>query len=715
MDSSSLAQQGKPQKMAGRQPEVGSGDNPDQTASEHALQDQLEARSNQQGLLVEVNVILAGAIGAEAGLDQILSRLRARTQVARASIYLLDAESRLLRCVAESGYPTDDAYRTLGLDGQGVIAQAARGAEAIYVPDVLREARDLRADQGIKSQYAVPLLRGPSVLGVLEIESDRLDGFRVVTRKLVDQIAGQVALGLERSELYKKFRYGEERFRSIFEQTHFGVALCNLDGVFSAANPAFTQMLGYEPEELCGKSDSYVTHPEDRAESLERMRQLLAGRTTRVTLEKRYLRKSGQAICCTTIVSLIRDSAGHPASFLAMVEDISDRKKAEEERARLREQLFQAQKMEAIGALASGIAHDFNNFLSVILGFASLVRLRLPPEDPLQEPVCMIEKSAESAADLTGQLLGLSRREEHQREPVSVGEILNRVVKIVTRTFDRRIQVETRLAPELSSVEADGSQLEPAILNLCINARDAMPEGGKLTLETSVVTLSSEDPVRPAQCPPGDYVRISVKDTGIGMEPRVRQRLSEPFFTTKEPGRGSGLGLAMVYRSVQDQGGFVRVESEVVQGSEFSIYLPAVQRPPELTDRKHPAQVQHGSGTVLVVDDEPMVLAFAEQGLGRLGYTVLTAENGRQACEIYASRPHEIDCVLLDIVMPEISGLETYQRLREINPQVRVILSSGYSVEKVARQALDMGAADFIGKPYSLETLSLRLKKIHQN
>lgn len=686
---------------------------PSPPTTEDTLGDQLQARTHQQALLVEVNATLAGAIDVEAVLGQILSRLKARTRIADASIYLLDPEDHLLRCAVGNSSPTVEANRPLALDGPGLIAQAARTAEGVYVPDVVEAARPLHGDSRIRSEYATPLLRGSNVLGALDIVSDHPDGIRAVTRKLVDQIAAQAALAIERSELYKKLRASEQRFRWIFEQTHFGIALCNLHGVFSTVNPAFAQLLGYEAEELRGKLDSDLTHPEDRPESLGRTQLLREGQATQVSMEKRYLRKSGESVWCTTIVSLIRGSAGHPAYFLAMVENISERKRAEEERARLQEQLFQAQKMEAIGTLAGGLAHDFNNFLGVILGFASLVRLRLRPQDPLQEPVRMIEQSAEYAADLTRQLLGLVRHEEHQPEPVNVREIMDRVAKIVTRTFDRRIRVETRLAPELPPVQADASQLEQAVLNLCINARDAMATGGKLTLETCVATLGSEDSLRPAQHPPGDYVRIAVKDTGRGMDPQVMRRIFEPFFTTKEAGEGSGLGLAMVYRIVQDHGGIIHVESQVGQGSEFTIFLPVVQRPAESSKRKEPGEVRRGSGTVLVVDDEPMVLAFAEQGLKKLGYNVLTAANGKRACEIYASQAGEVGCVLLDMVMPEISGLETYQKLREINPQARVILSSGYSMDKIARQALDMGAADFLGKPYSLEKLSLTLRRIY--
>jgi two-component system cell cycle sensor histidine kinase/response regulator CckA len=669
------------------------------------------AWANRLGLLLEVNAVLAGALDAEAVLGQILARLRERARLTHASIYLLSPPDHQLRMVAESGYSTAESLRTLAVDGAGLVAWAARTAEPVYSPNVAKDPRCFRGDPRVQSEYAVPLLLGREALGVLDIESDALNGIRAVTRKLVDQFAAQTVLALERSELYKQLRASEERFRSIFEQGRLGVALSNLNGEFSAVNPAFARMLDYEPEELRGKQLAEITHPLDRKASLEGVWELLEGKAAQFTLESRYLRKSGEATWGSTIVSLIRDSAGHPAYLLAMIQDINERKKAEEERAQLQQQFFQAQKMGELGALAGGIAHDFNNLLSVMLGFASLLRLRLSPEDPLQEPVRMIEESAEHAADLSYELLGFARPGKLQARPVCVEEVLDRLVKIIGSTFDRRIRVRMERAPALPWVEVDPSYLEQAVLNLCINARDAMPEGGTLTLETSVVTLGPQDALRPAQCPPGSYVRIAVRDTGRGMEPQVLQRVFEPFFSTKEPGKGTGLGLAMVDGFVKNHGGFVKVESQPGAGSQFTLHLPALEVSEARGEARAPSCIQGGSGTVLVVDDEPLVLAFAEEGLKRLGYKVLTAENGQRALETFAPRVEEIDCVLLDMVMPEIDGLETCRKLRAIDAQVPVILSSGYSVGTLLPEAREAGVSDFIGKPYTLEALSQALQK----
>jgi nitrogen-specific signal transduction histidine kinase/CheY-like chemotaxis protein len=392
-----------------------------------------------------------------------------------------------------------------------------------------------------------------------------------------------------------------------------------------------------------------------------------------------------------------------------MVQDIDERKKAEEERSRLQQQLFQAQKMEALGTLAGGIAHDFNNLLNVMLGFASLARQRLSSDDPLQDSLGMIEQSALRAADLTRQLLAFARPERQPVKPVCVDDVLDRLRRMVARTFDRNITVIARQANEPLWVSAEPSFLEQALLNLCINARDAMPEGGTLTLEVKAITLAAPLPEFAGRCGPGRYASISVQDTGAGIPPETLPRVFEPFFTTKDPARGTGLGLAMVYGFVKSHDGFVKVDSEPGRGARFTISLPLIPAPVNSSGgglRK----IQPGWGTVLVVDDEPLVRAFATQGLTGLGYRVLEAEDGKQALRVYEQHRKEIDYVLLDLIMPELSGVETYRRMKETDPQVRVIFASGYSTGELLREAPDARTAVFLGKPYTLEGLSTALR-----
>jgi len=670
----------------------------------------IEERTSQLSLLVEINASLAGALDAESVLGPILTRLVERNRLSHAWIYRLDDPARELQRVAGSG--TDGPGReVVSLKEPTLVSWAVQQREAVYVAQVEKDPRCQGFNSAAGCEYAVPLVTSSSILGVLDVASDQPEGIRAVTRKLIDQVATQAALALERSELYRQLRVSEERFRSIFEQGCFGVALAGLDGRFFTVNPAFAGLLGYTHEELQGKHFTEITHPQDVTTSEERVRALLEGRAAQFTLEKRYLRKSGEAIWCSANVSLLHDAAGRPSYFLTMVQDIRERKKAEEERARLQQQLIQAQKMGALGTLAGGVAHDFNNLLSVMLGFASLARQRLGPEDPLQESMRMIEQSAQRAADLTRQLLGFARPEPQQVKPVCVGEVLDRLTRMVGRTFDRNIKVSVHKGGDSLWVNAEPCYLEQALLNLCINARDAMPGGGALMLEASAVTLDAQQPGFPAPGAPGRYVRISVQDTGAGIAPEVLPRVFEPFYSTKEPGKGTGLGLAMVYGFVKNHDGFVRVESELGRGTQFIIHLPWIPAPAPEASAGVLRRIQRGSGTVLVVDDEPLVRAFAEEGLKGLGYSVRVAENGQQALEIYEHHSQEISCVLLDLIMPEMGGLETYRRMREFNPQARVVFASGYSTGGILREAPDAREAEFIGKPYTLEGLSSVLRK----
>lgn len=420
--------------------------------------------------------------------------------------------------------------------------------------------------------------------------------------------------------------------------------------------------------------------------------------------------KSGESVWCATHISLLHDAASPPACFEGRVQDINERKKAGEERRQWQPQFFQAQKMEALGALAGGIAHDLNNLLNVMLGFASLARQRLSAEDPLQDSMGLIEESARRASELTRQLLTFARPEQ-QVKAVCVDDVLNRISCMVARTFDRNIKVLIHKADTPLWVNAEPCYLEQALLNLCINARDAMPQGGTLTLEAKTETLATLRPDPPACLAPEHYVSISVQDTGVGITPENLPRIFDPFFTTKAPDCGTGLGLAMVDGFVKSHNGHVNVESKLGHGARFTVMLPQIAAPAMSPGSGETRQVQPGSGTVLVVDDEPMVRGFAAEALKALGYQVWAAGNGREALQIYEQRRAEINCVLMDLVMPEMSGLETYRRMRALDPRVRVVFASGYSTGEILRDAPDARSAAFIGKPYTLEGLSLALRK----
>jgi nitrogen-specific signal transduction histidine kinase len=389
--------------------------------------------------------------------------------------------------------------------------------------------------------------------------------------------------------------------------------------------------------------------------------------------------------------------------------DITDRRASEDERERLQAQLQQAQKMEAIGTLAGGIAHDFNNLMMAIQGNVSLVLMNMDPTHAYYEPLKNIEKGIRKGADLTAKLLGYARKGKYEIMPVD----LNLLVREIAETFGRMrkdITLEFALSQGLSGTMADRGQLEQVLLNLFVNAADAMPAGGKLTIETLDVTHESI-PTDLHRVDPGMYVQLAVTDTGTGMPPEVRERIFDPFFTTKKMGRGTGLGLASAYGIVKSHKGYIEVTSTVGQGSTFYIYLPASKGKPQHRIEEAP-HLSTGSGTLLLVDDERNVLTVTSQMLARSGYRVLEASSGREAVECYSRNREDIDLVILDMVMPEMGGGEVYDRIRDLNPAVKVLLASGYSLEGQAREIMKRGCDGFIQKPFSLTELVDRVKSI---
>jgi signal transduction histidine kinase/CheY-like chemotaxis protein len=400
---------------------------------------------------------------------------------------------------------------------------------------------------------------------------------------------------------------------------------------------------------------------------------------------------------------------GVPNQLAIYSVDITDRRASEEEREKLQAQLQQAQKMEAIGTLAGGIAHDFNNLMMAIQGNVSLVLMNMPPTHAHYEPLKNIERGIRKGADLTAKLLGYARKGKYEIKPVN----LNLLVKETSETFGRMrkdITIESELSKELSGIMADKVQLEQILLNLFVNAADAMPGGGTLTLKTRNVTHESI-PTELYRANPGMYVQLAVTDTGTGMPPEVQERIFDPFFTTKKMGQGTGLGLASAYGIVKNHNGYIEVESAVDQGSTFYIYLPASEGQPR-ENREEANRVTTGSGTLLLVDDEQNVLTVTSQMLTRSGYTVIEAKSGREAIERYSRHQDEIDLVLLDMVMPEMGGGEVYDRIKALNATVKVLLASGYSLEGKAREIMKRGCDGFIQKPFSLAELADRVKSI---
>jgi two-component system, cell cycle sensor histidine kinase and response regulator CckA len=402
------------------------------------------------------------------------------------------------------------------------------------------------------------------------------------------------------------------------------------------------------------------------------------------------------------------EKGGEQSEIYGIIRDITQRRRDEEEKKVLESQLRQAQKMEAIGTLAGAIAHDFNNLLMAIQGNISMLMVRQDVSKPHYERLKKIEKHIEHGSKLTAQLLGYARKGKYEVKPVNLNNIIEETVQTFSR-MKKEIRFYFDLAPDLAAIDADTSQIVQVLMNLFLNAVDAMPDGGDITVTAKNVDHSHIKSLvyKPK---PGRYVLMSIRDTGMGMDEKTKERIFEPFFTTKEMGRGTGLGLASVYGIIKGHHGFIEVDSAVSSGTTFHIFMPASEHALQETTITDPETIFTGSGTILLVDDEDGILEIGKSMIEFLGYQVITAHTGAEALDLYTNLKEKIDLVLLDMIMPGMSGGKVYDQLKAIDPQVNVLLISGYSIESEAKEILSRGCNSFMQKPFKIKELS---RKIH--
>lgn len=511
----------------------------------------------------------------------------------------------------------------------------------------------------------------------------------------------------------------EEKYRLIAENTADIICIMDMNLSFTYISPSVLRVRGVTPEEAVSETMDQVLTSESLRLAIACYEEEMALEASGTAdpnrirfLELEEYKKDGSTIWVEVSFAFIRNKDGWPKGILAVVRDINERKQAEKERARLEEQLTQAQKLESIGTLAGGIAHDFNNLLMAIQGCASLMLLDLNPSHPHYERLKQMEQQITSGANLTKQLLGFARGGRYEVKPTNMNLIIDKTSSMFGR-MNKGIVIYRKLEPNLCAVKVDQGQMEQVLLNLYLNAGQAMPGGGKMDLQTDNVFFDAEQ-ARAYGAEPGKYVKILIADTGTGIDDNTRKRIFEPFFTTKGMGRGTGLGLAMVYGIIKGHQGIIDVTSEVGQGTTFNIYLPATEAP-LVQEKAVTEEILKGTESILLVDDESIVLEVSRQLLTALGYRIYVAGSGQEALAVYEQKGQEIDLVILDMVMPGISGSETYDHLYKINPQIRVILSSGYSLEGQAQQILNRGCKGFLQKPFELQALSQKVQEVLQN
>ncbi len=532
--------------------------------------------------------------------------------------------------------------------------------------------------------------------------------------------SGAVARAIEtvnnitsRVRLEQKLKESEEKYRDLYDNAPDGYYSLAGNGLIVEVNHTFLELLGYCREEVVGKmfiedllSKESIDICLAKFPEFKRSGKIM-------NIEITMMRKNRSLLPVMMNATAVFDRAGNFLMSRSVIRDITERKKTDEEKRKLQQQLFQSQKLEALGTLAGGIAHDFNNLLASILGYASLAKADLRESDPVHQHVSIIETASLRASELTQQLLAFAKGGKYDPKPNDVNAIVREVAALLSRTMDKNISIEVSAGKEVRPALCDAGQVQQAILNICINGRDAMPQGGTLSIKTENVHLDIKDVQFYVDVPPGDYVLVIIGDTGLGMDRETREHIFDPFFTTKS--KGTGLGLSLVYGIINKHNGFVQVHTEPGKGSTFMVYLPACMTDEQCARKKESRDLRRGSELVLVVDDEVMITDLAREILRRYGYNVLTAAGGDEAVGLYKQRSTEIAAVVLDMVMPGMDGREVFKRLREINPGVKVIVSSGYSHDRDADDLLKQGAAGFVQKPYRIQELVKVVGKVIEN
>lgn len=506
----------------------------------------------------------------------------------------------------------------------------------------------------------------------------------------------------ERKLVEQELRKSEERYRMIFEQSPLGIIHFDQKGVIVDCNKKFVEIVGSSREKLIGFNMLKSLRNKKMLSAVERA---LSGGTG--YYEGDYLSVTGGKLTpMRAIYNRITSKEGIFLGGISLYEDITEKKKLEA-------QLQQAQKMEAIGTLAGGIAHDFNNMLQAISGYTQILLMGKEASDPDYEKLEAIEKSAQRASDLTKRLLIFSRKVESKLRPVVLNQEIEQVSKMLERTIPKMINIELYLAENLKIINADPTQIEQIIMNLGVNARDAMSDGGRLIFETESVILDEQYCKTHLGARPGQYVKLSISDTGHGMDREILSHIFEPFYTTKETGKGTGLGLAMVYGIVKNHGGYIMCYSEPGEGTTFKIYFPIIEKEIKTMESKEEkVPIKGGSETILLVDDEEAIRELSEDILTRFGYTVFIAPDGESALEIYSQNKEEINLIILDIIMPGMGGRHCLEKLLKMNPRLKVIIASGYSINGPTKEVLEAGAKGFISKPYDMRGMLKTVRKI---
>jgi two-component system, cell cycle sensor histidine kinase and response regulator CckA len=589
--------------------------------------------------------------------------------------------------------------------GEGAAGQAVLSKEPVLVEDVDKSpyfTSDPHTQIKIGSLLSVPLNIENTVLGVLNLSHAQKNVFETKEINLFNIIANVIALLIHNAINLEKLKHSEEKYRVLAENSNDGIAILR-NGIHVYANPAYQKITGYDLAKLTSTSFLMLLDQADARFNPEDIESLLKGECTnrhlKITIVNKNRQKLDLEINSTAIIYLGKEAV------LLSARDLTNS-------IQLEKQLLHAQKMEAIGTLAGGIAHDFKNILQAITGFTELLLLNKNEDHPDYSKLTTILQSGQRANQLTHHLMAFSRKIESDIQRVDLNQVVGRMVELLQSTIPKIIEIRLDLTPNLPLIAVDPSQIDQVLMNLCINARDAMPDGGSLRLTTERIFLNNDFCNTHLGAVPGEYVRLTVNDNGLGMDTQTQEHIFEPFFTTKEISHGTGLGLSIVYGIVKNHGGYISCQSVPAVGTTFEVYLPVAQKPqldPSIEEGDQ-GIIPAGKETILLVDDEKSILESYGEILRLNGYRVLTAERGEKAIEILGNVDIKIDLILLDLNMPGMSGIKCFEAMRQISP-VKIVISSGFPVKGEIKKMLDESADGYIPKPYVSRQI---LKKVRE-
>jgi PAS domain S-box-containing protein len=580
---------------------------------------------------------------------------------------------------------------------------------------VSKKSLEFIKKMNVHSFIYAPIVYENKSLGVLTLENTRAK--RILTQRDLDLlmgIASQTAVSIYNAMSFEKLQESEERFKKAFDFAASGIALIGIDGRFLEVNTQLCHMLGYADEELLTKTLSDITHHNDQHIGIESLRQMVEGAIPSAWFERRCLHKDGRIIWALISTSFLHDNAGHPLYFIFHIQDLTEKKMAEEERKKLETQLRQSQKMEAVGTLAGGIAHDFNNILSAIMGNTQLAQVEVSTDNPLQKRFEQIINASYRATDLIKQILVFSRQSEQELKPVQIKLVVKEVLNLIRASLPASIEIQKAIDSD-STIFADPTQIHQIIMNFCTNARHAMQEkGGILNINLTDVELDSDFVHSHPDINLGPHVMLTIKDTGYGIPPDILNRIFDPFFTTKKKGEGTGMGLSVVHGIVKSHSGIITADSSPGKGSTFTVYFPIVEKEAE-PDNKTQKHLPTGTESILFIDDEPVLAEIGKNMLERLGYEVIAKTNSVEALEMVKTEPGRFHLVITDLTMPKMAGKELAENLWQIRSDIPIIICTGFNSQITADKSKEMGFKALIMKPISMEILAEIVRKVLDN